>query len=83
MKVQVRYRKNLKMTPGKLAAQVAHVVVGLGVTDPLCTIVVLCVSDSTFNRLRCQVEGNYVHVDSGFTEVEPGTATCLAWVEND
>lgn len=69
------------MTPGKLAAQVAHAVIGLGVTDPLCTIVVLSVSDAQFRRLAVQIEGAYIHADLGFTEVKEGEQTCLAWVE--
>jgi len=79
-KVKVIFRKNLKMTPQKLAAQVAHAVVGLGITDPLCTIVVLHASDKKFFEL-IERDDCYVHVDAGYTEVEPGTKTCAAWIE--
>lgn len=69
------------MTPGKIAAQAVHAAIGLGGTDPLMTVVVLGVSCKKFAELTCVAEGCYVHVDSGYTEVEPGTATCAAWFE--
>jgi peptidyl-tRNA hydrolase len=81
MKIKVIYRKNLKMSEGKVAAQVAHVVIGLGVSDPTCTIVVLKVSDKKFNEL-ITTEGCYVHHDYGYTEVDAGEATCAGWIEH-
>jgi peptidyl-tRNA hydrolase len=80
MRVKVLYRKNLKMSPGKLAAQVAHAVIGLGVTDTMATIVVLESSDSNFIRHSSGV-GVYVHKDLGFTEVNAGEPTCLAFYD--
>jgi hypothetical protein len=68
------------MTEGKIAAQVAHAVIGLGITDPLCTIVVLKVSDKKFSELTDRAEC-YVHADYGFTEVAEGEKTAAAWVE--
>ena len=80
MRVQTRYRKNLKMSPEKLASQVAHAVIGLGITDPGCTVIVLGVSDKKFFEIKDQ-EDCYVHADLGYTEVDAGTETCLAWRE--
>ena len=81
MRVQTRYRKNLKMSAEKLASQVAHAVIGLGITDPGCTIIVLGVSDKKFFEIKDQEEC-YVHADFGYTEVESGTETCLAWAKD-
>lgn len=68
------------MTEGKIAAQVSHAVIGLGITDPLCTIVVLKVSDKKFDELT-NMAGCYIHKDYGFTEVEAGEKTAAAWIE--
>ena len=68
------------MSAGKLAAQVAHAVVGLGITDPLGVIIVLEASDTKFNKLTSATDC-YVHTDAGYTEVPEGTETCVAWIE--
>jgi len=68
------------MSPEKLASQVAHAVIGLGITDPRCTIIVLGVSDKKFFEIKEQEEC-YVHTDLGYPEVESGAETCLAWTE--
>jgi hypothetical protein len=80
MRVKAIYRKNLKMSEGKVAAQIAHAIIGLGINDPLCTIVVLKVSDAKFKEL-VDKNGGYVHVDYGFTEVAEGEQTAAAWLE--
>ena len=80
MRVKAIYRKNLGMSDGKIAAQIAHAVIGLGVTDPLCTIVVLKVSDKKFAELTARHDC-YVHSDYGFTEVAEGAKTAAAWIE--
>lgn len=83
MKVKVIYRKNLKMSEGKVAAQVAHAVKNLGYTSPDCDIVVLKVSDKKFNELTGQFKDIcYIHYDKGLTEVKEGTATAAAWIES-
>lgn len=80
MRIKAIYRKNLKMSVGKIAAQITHAVIGLGITDPLCTIVVLGVSDKKFSELT-EVHECYVHSDYGFTEVKEGEKTSAAWIE--
>jgi peptidyl-tRNA hydrolase len=82
MRIKAIYRKNLKMSDGKIAAQVAHAVIGLGITDPRCTIVVLKVSDAKFQELT-NAKNCYIHRDLGFTEVEADEATAAAWVEEE
>lgn len=68
------------MSEPKVAAQISHAVTGAGVTDPLCTIVVLKVSDKKFNELVVENDA-YVHVDLGLTEINEGTESAAAWIE--
>lgn len=79
MRIKVIYRKNLKMSEGKVAAQVAHAVKNLGPTPIDCDIVVLKVSDKKFNEMIVEQEC-YVQTDKGLTEVESGTQTAAAWI---
>lgn len=74
------YRKNLKMSSAKLAAQVGHVtsMLSFTITIPY-KIIVLEASDAKFEKLK--ERSDYVQVDLGFTEVEAGTETVLGWVE--
>ncbi len=83
MKIKAVYRKNLKMSSGKLSAQVAHAVKNLGSTPVDCDIIVLMASDKKFYE---QIESvndktHFVQVDKGLTEVEQGTETVVAWIE--
>jgi len=82
MKIKVVYRKSLKMSPGKLSAQVCHAVLGLGVSGVAHKIIVLEARDTKFWE---QVKENqaYVHHDAGFTEVDKDEVTCAAWVEDE
>ena len=80
MRIKVIYKKNLKMSEGKVAAQVAHAVKNLGKTPIDCNIVVLKVSNKKFNELVLENDC-YVQTDKGLTEVESGTQTAAAWIE--
>jgi len=80
MKIKAIYRKNLKMTEGKVAAQVAHAVKNLGVTPVECNIIVLKVSDKKFEELILEKDC-YIQTDKGLTEVESGTKTAAAWID--
>ena len=82
MKVKVIYRKNLKMSTGKIAAQAVHAVVGLGVTDYYASVVVLGVSDKKFRELTNN-DKCFVVKDIGKTEVDAGTLTCAAFYEDE
>lgn len=79
MRIKAIYRKNLKLSEGKLAAQIAHAVKNLGITPVDCDIIVLGVSDKKFGEL-IQENKCYVQTDKGLTEVEAGTQTAAAWI---
>ena len=81
MRIKAIYIKNLKMSEGKVAAQVAHAVKNLGLTPVDSDIIVLAVSRKKFGEL---IEENdcYVQTDKGLTEVEQGTQTSAAWIES-
>jgi peptidyl-tRNA hydrolase len=81
MRIKAIYKRNLKMTEGKVAAQIAHAVKNLGVTPVDCNIVVLKVSNKKFNELT-EATDCYIQTDKGLTEVEGGTQTAAAWIEN-
>lgn len=89
MKIKVYYRKNLKMTEGKLAAQVGHVCKELGrmmSSDAQSdVIIVLGVSDAKYKELSLQYQTTrywwYQQIDNGMTEIVKGTPTAFGYVE--
>lgn len=90
MKLKIYYRKNLKMSPQKIAAQVGHVAKELGRLHPISTpqediIIVLTASDNKFNEIKqFAINNNLVYwlqIDSGFTEVPKGTETCFGYID--
>lgn len=80
MRIKAIYIKNLKMSEGKVAAQIAHAVKNLGETPIDCDIVVLGVSTKKFGELILE-NPCYVQVDKGLSEVKKGTQTAAAWIE--
>lgn len=92
MKIKCFYRKNLKLSPEKLAAQIGHITKELGrqyynvEDDPLDDIIiVLGLSDKKFNEyidLYTKEGYYYIQVDAGYTEVEKGTTTAFGYIED-
>jgi peptidyl-tRNA hydrolase len=80
MRIKAIYKKNLKMSEGKVAAQIAHAVKNLGITPIDSDIIVLKVSDKKFDELVLDNDC-YIQTDKGMTEVESGTQTAAAWIE--
>lgn len=98
MKIKCLYRKNLKLSDQKLAAQTGHVVgnllrlndeYGFGKINKDTTIIVLKASDKKFEEKRQELEQSdppiiyYLQVDKGFTEIPEGTETVIGWIENE
>lgn len=90
MKIKVYYRKSLKLTDGKLAAQVGHVVRNLAIihgtyiAGKCDKIIVLHASDTKYNKLLTDIGSCckiYRQIDKGYTEVPDGTETCFGYVE--
>lgn len=80
MKVKIIFRKNLNMSPGKLAAQAVHAAVALKVTNNSLPVVVLGYNDKRFHELVKEHSAVTIK-DAGYTEVSPGTMTCAAFYE--
>jgi peptidyl-tRNA hydrolase len=82
MRIKAIYRKNLKMSEGKVAAQIAHAVKNLGGTPMDCDIIVLKVSDKKFDEILMKGHNGYIQYDKGLTEVQANTPTAYAWIDN-
>ena len=95
MKIKCLYRKNLKLSEQKLAAQTGHVVGNLLRLNDLeinrdTSIIVLKASDRKFEEKRQELEDlkgkdmliYYLQVDRGFTEIPAGTETVIGWIEH-
>lgn len=82
-RLKILYRKNLKMTPGKLAAQCVHAATGIRHHDYSMNVVVLGVSDRKYESEIAKHEHHELFrvVDAGHTELKPGTETCMAFYE--
>jgi len=80
VRLKILYRKNLKMSEGKLAAQAVHAAIGLGAKDPLMSVVVLGLSDTRYFEFSVPDECCRIR-DAGYTEVQPMTETCVAFFE--
>lgn len=88
-RVKILYRENVKMTPGKLAAQAVHAALGLQaatlVKDELIlarmSVVVLAASDKKYEEAKAASPEHCAIRDAGLTEVAPGTETCFAFLE--
>src|SRR5271155_991635 len=96
-RIKVLVRRNLKMSPGKVAAQSVHAVLALAsvmqassaelMTMANTTTVTLDASDQKFWRAKKELDETgipcYAFEDAGYTEVEKNTVTVLAFLEDD
>lgn len=85
-RIKILARKNLNMSPGKLAAQSVHAALALAMQediDPMMSVVVLLVNTTPFDKAKTEHSVVAVVRDAGFTEVAPGTETCIAFLEDD
>lgn len=96
-RIKILVRRNLKMSPGKVAAQSVHATLALAsvlqaspeelMMMANLTTVTLDASDQKFNWAQEELRENgisfWAFEDSGYTEVEPKTVTVMAFLEPD
>lgn len=87
MKITCYYNRNLKMSEGKLAAQVGHVCKELGrqkYSDPKeDIIIVLGLRQNKFSDKFFEMRTSpffYAQIDLGITEVDNGTVTAFGFI---
>ena len=91
MKIKIFYRKNLKLSPQKLAAVCTHIGKELG---KVCgdtaawddVVIVLPASDKKFEEYKQHCLDSekvlyHIHIDRGYTEVERNTECAIGWIE--
>ncbi len=99
LRIKILVRKNLKMSEGKVASQAVHAALGLAklapqASDPMLSVVTLLISDAKFEEKKAELSQPlgpqfdltapfYIVKDAGYTEIAPGTETCMAFLEND
>ena len=94
MVIKIYFRKNLKISAPKLAAACTHIGNQLGQCvkgqsvprDDV--VIILRASDKKFNEIKEDIIGQerlfyHLHIDNGFTEVEPGTEIAIGWLEDE
>jgi peptidyl-tRNA hydrolase len=96
-RIKILVRRNLKMSPGKVAAQSVHGVLGLAsvleassaelLMMANLTTVTLDASNQKFWQTKKELDESgtplYLFEDAGYTEVEKNTATVLVFLEPD
>lgn len=93
MKIKIYYRKNLKLSPQKFAAVCTHIGKELGKVcgDTIAwddVVVILSASDKKFEEYKQYCLDNesvlyHIHVDRGYTEVEPNTECAIGLIEEE
>ena len=82
MKTYIIVRRDLNMRRGKEIAQACHAVRGLGAVDSFAVVGLRANSLADLMTAASRATVNewplYIVRDAGLTEVEPGTATCMA-----
>lgn len=80
MRIKILYRKNLKMSPGKLAAQCVHLSARMKHCELMTPVAVLGVSDKKFEEAKQKHIYQSIR-DAGHTEVPAGTETVMGFYE--
>jgi peptidyl-tRNA hydrolase len=96
-RIKILVRRNLKMSPGKIAAQSVHATLALAsimeatpaelLMMANLTTVTLDASNQKFWNTKKELEEKgipcYAFEDAGYAEVEKNTTTCMAFLEPD